>query len=576
MKVMLFGCFASPLAVSILGLSGDSADPNGAARLLPGQNTSENVSQNGGEYPIVVGLACLHALVAAALLCFLWPSSVAAQMPIETSSADHGACDPISPGSNTRPRIVSRLRILPITSLNVAYGFTLAVQGMLLCPLEAQRLWPDHSSMALGMFAALCGLSQLVGPEAGSWSDAWRSSYGRRRPMIILCVAMIATFTYVLWILSLKECRLLYATVFFLYQVVLTVMSAAQASLVPDCIPVAQRGFAGGISAANTLFGAMLGFVCSETLSELDYHKFYGLLYILTLTCCLFVCLSANEDSSEHINGEICHGEMGCWSRVVKPFTFDIEQHYGFALLMLTKTLYCTSVVVKGFILYFCQDTFRLPDPGSERALSAKVSISAEATASVGALLAMHFLDGGAERPTEDVTKALAMNGNTPQWRKMPRSLWAVVFGALWMGALWFGPFVVGLRIKEDFPAGGNPAAAAWSSFMVVGTATWGLGQGLYLAGDQALTYALLPDRENIARCMGLTSVCSFFGGVVGGCVVGGLLTLFGRLGTPPPSGYAFEGYAAIFVFASILSLAIVGIGWEMRKAFPCKARTHD
>merc|ERR1719245_449066 len=114
---------------------------------------------------------------------------------------------------------------------------------------------------------------------------------------------------------------------------------------------------------------------------------------------------------------------------------------------------------------------------------------------------------------------------------------------------------------------------------MVAGTAIWGVGQGVYLAGDQCLGYGLLPDQNEASRFLGLTSVVSATGGIVGSGLFGGLLYLFGQIGknsagqSPDRPGYAYAGYAAMFSFAMCLSAASFVVLCFINPTSPCQRR---
>ncbi|CAE8692012.1 unnamed protein product, partial [Polarella glacialis] len=81
---------------------------------------------------------------------------------------------------------LSPVRIWALTVLNLAYGFSLAAQGLVILPLEAERMWSDSQSMGLGILAATSGIAQLISPLAGHWSDTWCSRLGRRRPLLLI------------------------------------------------------------------------------------------------------------------------------------------------------------------------------------------------------------------------------------------------------------------------------------------------------------------------------------------------------------------------------------------------------
>jgi len=215
--------------------------------------------------------------------------------------------------------------------------------------------------------------------------------------------------------------------------------------------------------------------------------------------------------------------------------------------------------MVKGFLLFFVQDTFQFHDLAREQAVVGDASIAAETTAATAAVVCIAVLR---MVPAQDRTLgADAVDLGTARAQR------TCMAGAAWMALLWLVPPMIGLGVLQERRAAiGNPDVDAiaqhWVRWMIVGTATWGIGQGTYLAGDQALGYALLPDRNEASRYLGLTSVYSSLGAVLGGTAAGGLLQLFGAVGRAPPlevpgssgPGYAYAGYAAMFLFAVCLS----------------------
>jgi len=469
------------------------------------------------------------------------PSLVVAASPSLAPVAD----DPSTTGGGE----MSKLRIWGLSTLYLCYGFSIALQGMVVTPLDAKRLWPESSSLALGVTMALCGLAQVVGPEAGHWSDAWRSRLGRRRPLVLISASGIIALTFLLWLCSVWKWRYAYLGCFLAQQLAWNVLASTHVGLVPDLVPPAQHGFAGGLSAANILVGALVAFFCVIGFSEHDYHVHYALLVLSMLMCTSMVCLVARERSSLDRPADP-PSEESYLQQVRERYSLDVSKYPDFALLLLSKTMYCAATVVKGFILYFVADTFRIPGKAGEQALTARVAITAETSAAVTALLTMYVLDG-------------ATDGEAG-YRTTTRSIIALTVGSLWMGIWWLGPIIVGYGVETHYPEGGQPAVDAWATVMLWGTVAWGAGQGLYLAGDQSLAFALVPEQEKAARYLALNSLCALLGGFVGGLTCGGLLAV---LGASPHKGqaYAFEGYIAIFVFASVLGLIIATIGTYMR-----------
>lgn len=434
----------------------------------------------------------------------------------------------------------SCLHIWAITLMNVSYGFMIACQGILLTPLEAERLWPGHASSALAVLAVLVGVSQLIGPIAGRWSDNYRHVLGRRRPLLATSAAFVFALTFALCAASQRRLPCAFIGIFFAQQAGLNVLQSAQAGLVPDLVPAWRRGFAGGVSAANFLLGALVAFVCMQAMQFWDYHVMYAISACLLGISAMIVCLVSNENSSLD---RAPRRESSAWLRpLLGAYSFDFRAHRGFALLLVTKAIYYATVAVKGFLLFFLRDTFHISNPADSEALVSELSMAAELSAAIAAVCAMVVLD------EKHVTGA----------QPSERSRMALRWGAVWMACFWWGPALLGAEVfKSNDPAVGRAAAAIWHMPMVGGTAIWGLGQGVYLAGDQALQFVLLPDAEEGARLLSLMSVCAFAGTAMGGAVAGVLLA---TLGAGARSGYSYPGYAGVFAFASSCCLSIAVI----------------
>lgn len=434
----------------------------------------------------------------------------------------------------TTKAVMGPTRVYALTSINLAYGFSLALQGLLVAPLEAQLLWPQAASQAVGALAAIAAVAQLLGPEVGHFSDTYRSSLGRRRPMLIVSVSAVASLNIGLWYFALVRARTAYALTFLGQQIGWNVIMSSQAGLAPDVVPEELLGFSGAASAANVLIGAFLAFVSMANLTFLEYHYYYGVQVIFLLSCCALVCVLAGEKSSLDQPGDDCKTFSQWCSRVVEHYSFDWRAYPDFTLLLLTKTLYCASVVVKMFLFFFCQDTFNLPSLAAEENLLSKCAVGAEVGAALAAILTMMFVGRGSKR-----------------------SLRAVTYGAAWMGVMWIVPSLVGYRAQQV----GAKASPKWSMslipWFIFGTTIWGFGQGAYLAGDQALSLNLLPDPEQASRYLAFSSICAFVGTAIGGLAAGGLLA---SLGGGQKKGYAYPGYIGIFTFAVVLSWILAAV----------------
>jgi len=511
-----------------------------SATTLPLVTLSHLQQENSGA--LLSGLACLVFGIL----------GIVAGVYLRSGKSLEGGEKPIiTPRTNS---LSSPLRIWALASLYLPYGYSLAAQGLFLAPLEAQHLMPQSAAFMLGSFAILCGVAQLVGPEAGYWSDSYRSPFGRRRPPLIISGAFLTSCTCGLWWLSHEKMTIGYLIVFFFQQLAWNVAQSTQNGFIPDLVHPDTRGFAGGACAANILVGAVLAFACNVATSHLDFHYQYALMAGLIFICCGIVCLVGDEVSSEGNEVDSANAERSLVERLRHHYWYDTAAYPGFTLLLLTKTLYCALVVVKGFLLFFVQDTFHLPGNGANRQLVSALSGAAEVSAAVAALCCTWaFKD---EKPLSSPREAdgCCVAGG--------RSVPAIVAGSIWMGLLWLGPIALGHWVMNSEKTTSQFVDAYWNE-MMMGMLVWGVGQGMYLASDQALSFILLPDDDEASRYLGFNSVCAFVGATVGGVIAGGLLGFIGNDGRS--EGYAYPGYVAIFIFAGVLSLLIAGVGAQIR-----------
>ncbi|CAK0880253.1 unnamed protein product, partial [Prorocentrum cordatum] len=364
---------------------------------------------------------------------------------------------------------LAQVRVCGLTSVGLAYGFMLADQGLLVAPLEAERLFPEQASLGLGCLAVCCGLAQLVGPAAGKWSDSYSSVFGRRRPCMVMSLVGIVFLTGGLRVCSELRWRSSFLLVFLLQQVCWNVILTVQAGLVPDQVPVEQQGFAGGATAAFTLTGALGALLLVRLVGGLGLQTHYAIAVALAALCTAAVCATADEEPSLPACPPARAASV--WSQVCASYEVDLSRHPDFAKLLLSKTMYCSSVMVKGFLFFFIQDTFRLSDNQRAQALVGQVAIAAETTAALSAGLAMLLLDrarpraplgAAAEAAPEATFGALSLPTAAAKegcqvppcaaGRLLARS--AAVSCASWMGLLWFGPLLVGLGVLRSRQAG--------------------------------------------------------------------------------------------------------------------------
>lgn len=204
--------------------------------------------------------------------------------------------------SSSPPPHMPLWTIVCILSTAFAYGCILTTLFMITLPLECERIHRDHpnqpTSVALGVFVSLAGITQLVSPLVGMWSDNYTSptphALGRRLPYLVLgsgctivgLLGQLFASYYGFW--------MRYSLAFFLHMIGLNIMYAMMIALIPDQIPRSQTGMANGILALELVLGSLFGFALFHSFLSDRLQNMYGL-YI-----CLIVTASVTTGTHAH------------------------------------------------------------------------------------------------------------------------------------------------------------------------------------------------------------------------------------------------------------------------------------
>merc|ERR1719409_711246 len=100
-------------------------------------------------------------------------------------STHYKACglNTIGSASFTIPR--AKPNWASVTCYQLVYSMVNTGMALFVLPLEAERLNGSNASVWVGVYLAVCGLTQVICPIAGKLSDRHCSKYGRRRPFIV-------------------------------------------------------------------------------------------------------------------------------------------------------------------------------------------------------------------------------------------------------------------------------------------------------------------------------------------------------------------------------------------------------
>ncbi|HQW74819.1 MAG TPA: MFS transporter, partial [Ornithinibacter sp.] len=147
------------------------------------------------------------------------------------------------------------IAVLALTNLGIWTAFFTPIQFLL--PLQVEAIDPASKESSLGLVVAAGALVALVAsPLAGAFSDRTSSRLGRRRTWVLWpTLAAAAVLALMGGLTTIGGLTLGWA----LAQLTLNASYAAVTALLPDQVPVAQRGTVGAVVGAAQPLGVIVG-----------------------------------------------------------------------------------------------------------------------------------------------------------------------------------------------------------------------------------------------------------------------------------------------------------------------------
>lgn len=380
--------------------------------------------------------------------------------------------------------------LVSINSFAFSYSLTAATLGVVILPSESVMLFPESHAVMLGAMLGCTGVTQLIGPAVGYQSDRSTSTYGRRRPVLVLgtvlacigCAAMHASRQHRLsgmFIVSLT-----------LAATGLNASYASYTALLPDLVPLAHMGRASGIMAAMSMLGSLCGFTLfGFVLGAVHaYWVYCAALLLSTVVTCLTATEKALTDSLPF-----------SFEELVAAYAIDRVEHADFFWVFVTRTFYYMCISLQAFGLFMLRDVQHVDDPTYFTSI---LAMTGQLCAAIVAVPSGRLSDRYGRKP--------------------------LVFTSCFMMALVYLGFALSPSITVVLLLG-------------IG---FGVGNGMFLSVDYALACDVLPSYQTAAQGLGLWGVSAFLGSTIGPLIAGPLLAFFGS--TPSPERYSPDGYLAL------------------------------
>jgi len=409
--------------------------------------------------------------------------------------------------------------LMALNSYALLYGAAITSFGIIILPVEMEVLFPTGHALSLSVALGVAGVSQLICPIAGFLSDNHVSVHGKRRiPMIfgtVGCVIGLFVLAYC------REHRLgkAYLVVFGFTMCFLNIAYSVWVGLVADVVcrypelNSISSSFLGAFQMLGSVGGvAGIGYV-------FGVENSYMMFVVLSVSCCTLVCFAAQERPNL---------EPHDWNTgdIIDCFHITPSSHGDFFWVFVSRTLYYMGVSAQCFCFYYIRDILARPDPTRDTATQASVS-------QIFAALA-----------------ALLISGHLDVYGK--KFLIRCACSVLCLVYLFYAFTITFMQCL----------------LLVI---FYGIGNGIYLAADFSMAVDALPDQSKRARDMGLWGVAAFIGCMLGPCIGGPLLELFGHTLASPSAvqgaRYNRSGFVILMLsgclwsFLSGLSLRYVTVG---------------
>jgi len=383
--------------------------------------------------------------------------------------------------------------------------------GLLVLQVEVQRLHKSGASMWVGIYIALCGVTQLMCPVLGKLSDSYASSFGRRRPFIAFgCVLSILGIAG-LWVASLEILPTLYSLSLVVLEMGMNMTFAAQAAIPPDILAdpdSSLNGFVSGLIGAQAFLGSLSSVAIIVVTHRMPIQVQYPIFMVLTFAASATVFFMAIDLPVKKVT-------PWTFKELLMTFTIDMSTDRDFFWICLGRWCYYMISSVSVFLYFYIRDMFNIHSDAKVREL-------------LGIVMAVSLLTGGSVA----IPSAQASN---KFGRKRTIYLSAAVM-ILAMTTFLTVPFL----------------GAEWLIYACA--IVYGSGNGVYLSVDYALALDCMPKKKTPAESLGLWGVAGFLGTAVGP-VFGGLLLNYCSYTIKGHQLYTYTGYVLVMTGAMVTAL---------------------
>ncbi len=344
---------------------------------------------------------------------------------------------------------------------NVAIWFAKFPFQQIVLPLQILAFDASHKTTDLAIIAAVGSTFGLIAnPIAGALSDRTTGHWGRRRPWLISCgilsTTMLVLLAYApnLWTVILE---------WTLYQIVANAVLAALLAIIPDQVPLRQRGIVSSFAGLSIPLGLVLGSILVTKVLGSRVAASYYTIGAIFLVIILLLALVLPDKTLER--NTLPAFKL---SKFLASFWISPAKYPDFAWTWITRFLaIMASSAVTFYLLYYFQDAIHY---------SSKAAVQGVANFNyiyVAVLL------------------VAAIGGGFLSDRLQRRKIF-----------VFFGGVVIALSMLFL-------AYVQTRTGTIFAAVLFGLGFGVYLAVDIALITQVLPSASDRAKDLGVFNIAN-------------------------------------------------------------------
>ena len=408
------------------------------------------------------------------------------------------------PGPARQLGLMSPGQLIAISAYWFATNFHWGALLTILMPSQVAHIDPVHQAQSLSRIWAIGALvAAVMPPLIGAFSDRCHSPWGRRRPFMIVGVAVNILGLLFMWHAWQLANLQFYFLAYLVIQFGNTTATGSYSGIIPDLVREEQQGQASGYMAAMTQLGTVLGALfVGYLLSSGHAAASFGLIAVVLL---LFLGLSAAGIRERPLDSP--QSPIN-WLSFFRGFWIDPRRFPDFAWVWITRALVMLGMYsIVPFILFYLRDMIHAPHP--ERLaglLMTSILLGSAVTGIMGGIIS----DRVGRKRVVYVSNVILAIGS------------------------------ISFLFIHSLPA-----------LFTFGT-LYGFGLGAYYSVDWALGCAVLPDKEDAARGMGVWHIAMVLPQSIAPSIAAALLDHFGHTSN---GGYSRDGYSAIFVLAAFFLL---------------------